>query len=175
MARTYAGDPTPARHNKGGLGSMHMFDTSRAKYNYKGTGPQDVIETCWHEASNASGLCLLWELSGAPSETQMEIIEAVTGWSFKAEDQLNFGLRSVTIKQAFNVREGLKPADFAMPSRAVGEPPLQEGPLAGIIVDYKLLRQNFFEKIGWDMESGKPTLELLMKLGLHDVAKDLYE
>lgn len=174
MARTYVCDPTPARHVKGGLGSMHMFDTSPAKYNYEDTGYADLIETCALEITNASGICLLWSLSGAPRDTLLQILGAVTGWSLTDQDQLRFGRRSMAIKQAFNVREGLKPADFIMPPRAVGQPPLQEGPLAGITVDYKLLRQSFFDAIGWDMETGKPTLASLKELGLDDVAKDLY-
>jgi len=172
--RTYATDPTPARHVKGGLAMMQAFDPSSPKYNYKATGFLDVVLTCSTEVNNAAGLCMFLALSGAAPETQAEIVEAVTGWSFKGQDQLYSGMRSIDMRQAFNVREGLKPADFVIPPRSVGEPPQQQGPVAGVTLDHRLLDRNFFDAFGWDEETGKPTLGSLQMLGLVDVAKDLY-
>lgn len=172
--RTYATDPTPARHVKGSLAMLQMFDPSFPKYNYKGTGFLDVLLTCSTEVNNASGLCMFLSLSGAAPETQADLVEAVTGWSFKGQNQLYSGMRSIDMRQAFNVREGLKPADFVIPPRSVGHPPQQQGPNAGVDIDDKLLAQNFFDMIGWDRETGKPTLGSLKMLGLVDVARDLY-
>jgi aldehyde:ferredoxin oxidoreductase len=174
MARTYAYDPTPARHVKGGLGSLHMFDTSQEKYRPVDKGQEDLVETCTLEMNNASGLCLIWGLSGVPNDTHLNIIAAVTGWHVEPQEQMHFGMRSMAVKQAFNVREGFKPKDFVIPPRAIGDPPLKEGPLAGISVDIEFLRKNFFNAIGWDLETGKPARASLIKLGLADVARDLY-
>ena len=175
MARTYAYDPTPARHVKGGLGSLHMFDTSGEKYLAIDKGYEDLEETCTLEMNNASGLCLIWGLSGVPKDTHLKIMAAVTGWDVEPQEQLIFGMRSMAVKQAFNVREGFKPEDFKMPPRAVGNPPLQKGPLAGISVNLDFLKKNFFRAIGWDLETGKPTETSLRELGLDDIATDLYQ
>lgn len=172
--RTYATDPTPARHVKGSLAMLQAFDPSQPKYNYKGTGFLDIVLTASQEVNNASGLCMFLSLSGAAPETQADMVEAVTGWSFKGQNQLYAGMRSIDMRQAFNVREGLTPADFVIPPRSVGHPAPKEGPTAGVDIDTKLLAQNFYDMIGWDENTGKPTLGSLMMLGLIDVAKDIY-
>jgi aldehyde:ferredoxin oxidoreductase len=173
-ARTYQFDPTPARHVKGGLGLMQMQDTSGAKYNYRATGFLDVLMTCNQEVMNAAGLCMFMQFA-APPEAQAEFIEAVTGWNFKGQDQIAAGLRILNLRHAFNLREDLRPTDFALPPRAVGKPPQKKGPLAGVTVDSEMLGRNFFAMVGWDWETGKPTLGSLQKLGgLDDVIRDLY-
>jgi aldehyde:ferredoxin oxidoreductase len=78
------------------------------------------------------------------------------------------------MRHAFNIREGLKPADFVLPRRSVGDPPLSKGPLANVRLDSDQLARNFFSFLGWDMITGKPTVGSLRKLGLQDVAKDMY-
>jgi aldehyde:ferredoxin oxidoreductase len=79
------------------------------------------------------------------------------------------------MKQAFNLREGLKPADFVLPERSVGEPPLEGGPLSGITIDHQKLGENFFAAMAWDLETGKPSRESLEAMGgMEGVVKDLY-
>lgn len=69
----------------------------------------------------------------------------------------------------------LKKADFAAPKKSVGEPPQEEGPLAGCKVDHKYLKRNFFAAMEWDEETGKPGRESLEALGgMDDVVQDLY-
>lgn len=174
FARTYQYDPTPARHVKGGTGMLQMSDPRPTKYNYKGTGFMDLSVTAMIEVLNAAGLCL-FGMFAAPPESQPAFIEAATGWTFKGQDQLNAGIRIMCMKQAFNLREGLEPADFVIPPRSVGEPPQTAGPLAGITIDHKTLAKNFFNTIGWDVETGKPHQGVLEKLGgMDDVVEDLY-
>ena len=106
---------------------------------------------------------------------QLQLMEAVTGWHFEPEDQMAAATRILSIKQAFNLREGLKPADFCLPARSVGDPPLEAGPLAGIAIDDKRLGENFFAAMGWDPQTGKPSREALESMGgMADVVKDLY-
>ena len=174
LARTYAYDPTPGRHVKGGLMPAQVFDPAGVytKYTYEGTGFLDELLTCNAESTNASGLCLFAPL-GMPGD-QAPYIEAVTGWKFKGHEWTQVGMRSFLMRQAFNVREGLRPKDFAIPPRSVGEPPQKVGPVADVTVDHKLLARNFFSMAGIDPETGKPARGALEKLGLEDVAKDLH-
>ena len=79
------------------------------------------------------------------------------------------------MRHAFNLREGLRPADFTISPRVVGKPPLADGPLKGVEIDTRQLAINFFTHAGWDMETGKPSLESLQQLGgLEKVIADLY-
>jgi len=176
FARTYQYDPTPARHVKGGLGIADFQSPNEVKYNYEGRGQVDMEATCQTEIFNASGLCIFGNFS-MPPDAAMRFIEAATGWDFKKEDALQTGKRIMNMRYAFNLREGQKPTDDAnqLPKRCVGEPPQKEGPVKGIMVDYKKLGHNFCESMGWDEETKIPTRESLEKLeGMEDVIQDLY-
>ena len=173
-ARTYQCDPVPALHMNGGLGMMQKMNPKPENYNVDGTGAQDLAFTCSMEVFTASGLCL-FGMFVAPPEALPSFIEAVTGWSFTMRDLMEAGTRIMHMRQAFNLREGLKPADFVLPSRSVGEPAQTEGPLAGISIDYETLADNFFAAIHWDKQTGKPERSSLEMLGgMVDVIEDLY-
>jgi aldehyde:ferredoxin oxidoreductase len=82
----------------------------------------------------------------------------------------------VTMRHAFNLREGQKPSALNLPPRSFGELPQQEGPLGGITIDYQKLHQNFCQAIQWDEESFIPSRESLEALGgLEDVIEDLWK
>jgi len=103
-----------------------------------------------------------------------KLIPPVTGWNFGEEEEMNAGLRIYNMRHAFNLREGMKPADFQLPKRSVGEPPQTEGPLEGVTVDHKGFIRNFFKAIEWDETTGKPSRSSLEKLGgMEDVIKSL--
>jgi aldehyde:ferredoxin oxidoreductase len=151
-----------------------MSDPDPAKYNAEGTGPMDVALTANVEIYNVAGLCLFGMFTGAEG-AQLQLLEAVTGWSFGLEEQMAAATRILNMKQAFNLREGLKPADFVLPERSVGEPPLEAGPLSGITIDHVKLGGNFFAAMGWALETGRPSRQALEAMGgMEDVARDLY-
>ena len=173
FARTYAVDPTPARHVKGGLGIQHMQTPDDSKYNVQDTGQADLRATVTQEIINTAGLCLFKDMTGVQDIAGI-FMPAVTGWNFGPEEQMRAGLRIFNVRHAFNLREGQKPADFKLPQRCIGEPPQKEGPLEGVTIDYKTLHRNFFEAIEWDEATGRPSRASLEKLGgLEDVIKDL--
>lgn len=119
-ARTYQFDPTPARHVKGGIGQMQLGDSNPAKYDPKGKGALDLEVTLANELLDTSGLCQFSNFTGVQGHTG-RMINAVTGWDLTNVELRNLGMRSIQIRQAFNLREGLTPADFKIPDRAVGK------------------------------------------------------
>jgi aldehyde:ferredoxin oxidoreductase len=173
FSRTYAFDPTPARHVKGGLGIVHMQTPDPSKYNAEGSGEPDLRATVSQEIINTAGLCLFKDFTGVEN-IAWKLIPPVTGWDFGEKEEMNAGLRIFNMRHAFNLREGMKPADIRLPKRSVGEPPQTEGPLAGVTVDHKGFIRNFFEAIKWDETTGKPSRESLEKLGgMEDVIEAL--
>jgi aldehyde:ferredoxin oxidoreductase len=173
FARTYAVDPTPARHVKGGLGIQHMQTPDPSKYNVEGSGESDLRATVVQEIINTAGLCLFKDFTGVQN-IAWKLIPPVTGWTFGEEEEMKAGLRIYNMRHAFNLREGMKPADFKLPKRSVGEPPQTAGPLKGMTVDYKGFIRNFFKAIEWDETTGKPSRSSLEKLGgMEDVIKSL--
>ncbi len=84
-------------------------------------------------------------------------------------------MRVMNMKHVFNLREGLTPVDFKLPTRLVGKPAQEAGPLAGVTIDEDRLADNFFAAMGWDRESGKPSKRMLELMGgMDDVAQDLH-
>jgi len=176
LARTYQYDPTPGRHVKGSL----CFSRQQAamppdvRYNFNNTGKDDAQVTSDMEITNCAGFCM-FAGDCQPSGIQAQYIAAVTGMPFTSEDSYRTGLRILAMRQAFNLREGIKPSDMTLSDRSLGKPPLKSGPTAGITIDAEKLAKNFFDAVDWDMKTGKPGLETLKKLGALDcVIKDLY-
>jgi len=167
FSRTYAIDPTPARHVKGGLGIQHMQTPDPSKYNAEGSGEPDLRATAAQEIINTTGLCLFKDFTGVQN-IAWKLMPPVTGWNFGEEEEMNAGLRIYNMRHAFNLREGMKPADFQLPKRSVGDP------LEGVTVDHKGFIRNFFKAIEWDETTGKPSRSSLEKLGgMEDVIKSL--
>ena len=76
--------------------------------------------------------------------------------------------------QAFNVREGINPVTQPDPWRAYGDPPLSDGPTAGFTVDLEGLSREFLNAMGWSLDAAVPTKATLERLGVENVAKDLW-
>lgn len=73
---------------------------------------------------------------------------------------------------AFNVREGFTRADDGLPERLMAEP-LQSGASKGHFISKDELKQmlhEYYTVRGWDLDTGIPTRDKLMELGLGYVA-----
>ncbi|MFO8010285.1 MAG: aldehyde ferredoxin oxidoreductase family protein [Dehalococcoidia bacterium] len=152
-APSYECDATPGRHTSGAA------DPDYAKMS---------------RVMNASGMCML-QWAAVKFGFLDKLISAVTGWDFGMPRIMETGERISDMRQAFTVREGLKPDDFRISSgRVTGNPPLKEGPTANVTVDADELRSMFYKGMEWDLESGRPAKERLEALGLTDVAADLW-
>lgn len=180
FAGTYQSDPTPGRHTQAGLANVEMGqkmsgrESSRStEYTYAGKGPVEARLKNSSHATNASGICI-FALGGLPSDALATFVSTVTGWQVTREELLKTGERIANIRQSFNLREGLTPKDFEIKGRPIGQPPLEEGPVAGVTVDADTLRAEYFRAMDWDLETGKPSKPKLQELGLDDIAKDLW-
>jgi aldehyde:ferredoxin oxidoreductase len=172
LARTYQFDPTPARHVKGGVG-MLQGQMGPEKYVWEGTGPGDVQATAFTELLNAGGFCFFMSYVGG-AEQVFPMIAAVTGFDMQSLQAAS--IRILTLRQAFNLREGLTRKDFEIPARSVGKPAQTSGPNANVTVDSEALGDNYFAALGWDVKTGKPGREAMAQLGgLEDVVNDLYQ
>lgn len=173
LARTYAIDPTPGRHVKGGIGLQQMQSPDPAKYNPEGSGEPDLQGTVAQEIINAAGLCLFKDFTGV-DDISIKLLPPVTGWKFGHEEEKAAGMRIFNMRHAFNLREGINPLKLEMPGRSVGNPPQKNGPLEGITVDHKAMIRNFYKAISWDETTAKPSRSSLEKLGgMEDVIKEL--
>jgi len=84
----------------------------------------------------------------------VDFIVAVTGRDFTPAEALVTGERIQTLRQLFNIREGINPKEFCLPQRV--SQPATTGPHKGVSVDFELLRKQYYEAIGWGSETGHP-------------------
>ena len=76
-------------------------------------------------------------------------------------------LLAQTLARLFNLREGLAAADDRLPKRVMQA--FDKGPIEGSGIsdqDFDWFKHHFYERMGWDPESGQPTDECLRNLGL---------
>jgi aldehyde:ferredoxin oxidoreductase len=111
---------------------------------------------------SSAGLCALYAISFAVPVA--ELIAPVTGWDFDWKEGLTAGRRILTLRQAFNTREGVMPDAFKLPERVMS--PMSMGAAAGVKIDFETLKRGYFEAMGWNTDTGKPHRETLVRLGM---------
>jgi aldehyde:ferredoxin oxidoreductase len=169
-------DPTPGRHTAApmaridaGGGSIAPYPELKIpeieRYEYKSKGPLSATASKYMQVGNCAGLCL-FPVIFFGNFPLLEFFNAVTGRNMNMEEALETGARIQTLRQCFNIREGIKPSDVKLPLRLAGLPPKEEGPLAGITIDIDSLAHEYRKAMGWDPHSGVPADATLEKLGL---------
>jgi aldehyde:ferredoxin oxidoreductase len=150
----YVCDPTPGRHTAGpmaridaGMAGIAPYEEMQfhgfERYDYKSKGPASAKTSCYWQIGTCAGLCL-FPVIFFGNYPLLEFFNAVTGRDMNLQEALKTGARIQTLRQYFNIREGINPRDIRLPSRMQGIPPHQKGPLAGITIDIETLRQEYF-------------------------------
>jgi len=114
---------------------------------------------------SSAGLCQFSYYPGAMPI--IELIAAVTGWDFTLAEGLKAGRRIATLRQAFNIREGIRTSEWRLPERL--EAPQTTGPNAGVKLDFRAIKEKGYAALGWDAKSGKPLESTLEELGLKEL------
>lgn len=177
----YKVDATPGRHTQIGLviyengGGIPGLDLGKVqKYQFTGKGEAAArVQNLMH-ALYSAGLCLQ-VIVRSDINCWPEFLQAVTGEAYSLTRLEETGARIAALRQAFNVREGLKVTEFQLPGRSYGNPPLDAGPLEGIVIDVDTMAREYYEAQRWDPVTGKPTPERLAALGLSYLIPDLYD
>ncbi len=180
FAIAYQCEPTPGRHSissymytdlygvkKTFPRAKQMIARARGKTSQKIQGY--TAGSFYAQLVNSTGMCFF----GAITSTLplVDWINAVTGWDLSADEYFQTGERILSLRKAFNVREGIKPNDHKLSDRALGKAPLQEGPLKGVAVDMEPLKREFFDIVGWDPVTGGPTAEKMKALGIDSLCE----
>jgi aldehyde:ferredoxin oxidoreductase len=167
---------TPGRHmppgasirleSEGVLGPYTEITAPNDEDEYERRGKIHAIGSAYSQIFSDSGLCLFAN-SGGSHFPLVEFIGAVTGWDFTIAEAITTGKRILTLRQAFNFREGVRPNDFSLPDR-IPTPPTG-GSFLGRNIDFEKLRASYYKAMGWDAESGCPSQKCLMELGLGEL------
>lgn len=81
--------------------------------------------SCYWQIGSCSGVCL-FPVIFFGDYPLLEYVNAVTGWDITLDEALETGARIQTLRQCFNVREGIQPSEIELPDRMAGRPPFME-------------------------------------------------
>ena len=164
----YLVNPAPGRHmismasirleGEGQLGIYPELKRPEADDESEKRGKIYSLASSYSQAFANSGMCL-FALTAGSKFPLIEFICAATGWDFTPEEAIAAGKRSLTLQQAFNIREGLTAKDFNIPERIAGPPSM--GPFTGRVIDFDALRKSYYKAMGWESETGSPSKECL--------------
>jgi aldehyde:ferredoxin oxidoreductase len=175
-------EPTPGRHTIGSYMYYEMFQLWQRIPNlpdpslvyFKGSKYRVSREKATMAAAcsqymnviNGAGGCLFGAFLGAHRIPIFEWLNAASGWDVSPAAYLTIGHRIQTVKQLFNIKQGILPRDISISRRVLGDPPQTEGANKGRTVPLEKLRRYYWREMGYDMESGVPTAACLAQLGL---------
>jgi aldehyde:ferredoxin oxidoreductase len=175
-------EPTPGRHTIGSYMYYEMFQlwrviphlpdpslfySKRSKYvANKEKAAMAAACSQYMNVINGAGCCLFGAFMGAHRIPIFDWLNAATGWTFSPETYLVTGHRIQALKQLFNIKQGIDPADIHISKRVLGEPPQTEGANKGATVPLEKLRRYYWSAMGFNPETGVPTKTCLGQLGL---------
>jgi len=174
-------EPTPGRHTTGaqtyydmyrlwtrvpGLPRPALFYSKAAKYRASAqNAAAAVANSCYTQLYNAAGLCMFGAFLGADRLPLFDWLNAALGWHKSPVEYMQIGRRIQTLRQMFNLREGIDPRALKIHPRAAGQPPQSAGANRGRSVPVEAMMRAYWQAIGWG-DDGRPTAETLRELGL---------
>jgi len=169
----YICDPAPGRHTtflagrlfeSGGVPGPYsrLWEPRVELRDYAHKGPVYGHLVKYEQVATSAGICkfIFWQ----ESWPLVEFISAATGWDMNIEEVLEIGERIQTMRQLFNIRDGISPEQYDLPKKY--HVPATMGPYKDEPVDFKLLREEYYESMGWDKETGHPAEARMKELGI---------
>jgi aldehyde:ferredoxin oxidoreductase len=176
MALSYATSPRGACHNQSDYffvdwGHTHeeLGITYFDRHDHAEKAANVARHQDWRTVFNSLVMCIF---ANTDPEIQVKLINAACGLDWELEDMMRCGERGWNIKRAINNRMGLTAENDRLP-KAMLEP-FPDGGSAGYVPDIDGMLFGYYQARGWDEETGKPSREKLVQLGLDDVANDLW-
>jgi aldehyde:ferredoxin oxidoreductase len=148
--------------------AKRLFGTTNAADRFSYDGKPEMVK--WYEECSAVGdaleFCRIAQLGlNMPLDLIADIVNAVTGLEYTADNLLEVGERIVQVERIFNLRNGLQPDDDHLPERFLTEA-IPSGPSKGHRYDQKKVLEEYYTLRDWDAESGWPRDKTLERLGI---------
>lgn len=140
--------------------SQHGFDENKMQLFYNFTN--------FRHGLNCMVMC---HFLSYPPSVHAQLVRGTTGWKdFDHFELREVGRRAATMARMFNVREGFSEQDDALPRRF--HQALRDSATGAAIdeSDFYRARRDYYEKMGWDGDTGVPTRQGLAALGLEYMA-----
>jgi aldehyde:ferredoxin oxidoreductase len=144
---------------------------------YEGKARAAVISEHWERVPDNLGICKWIYGLFAYQDVSMahRLFNLVTGKDWDLEQLLKVSERVRNLERLFDVRQGLTRKDDDLPKKFF-EVPLSKGKFAGEVLDrakFEKMKDEYYEIRGWDKETGIPTREKLVELGLEAAADEV--
>ena len=175
MALVYATSPRGACHMQGDMYVVDMgltipevgvFPSGRFKTRSKARVVTNIQD--WRSLYGGAIMCVF---VNPTAPLLVKLLSTATGWSSDIVWWQRTGERIFNLKRAFNNRLGLRRGDDRLPERFFI--PMSNGSRGRTPRMEKLLEE-YYHYRDWDWQTGKPTSQKLVSLGLADVAEDLW-
>ena len=177
MALSYATSPRGACHNQSDYFIVDWGHTQEAlgiefysRHAQAAKAANVAKHQDWRTVFNSLVICIF---ANVEPQMQVDLINAACGLDWSIEDMLKAGERAWNLKRAINNRMGLTRANDKLPKALLEAFP--DGGSAGFVPDFGEMLSAYYDARGWDIETGKPSREKLLWLGLDDVATDLWD
>jgi aldehyde:ferredoxin oxidoreductase len=179
MALVYATSPIGASHN---FSDHYMLEISgRAiddlnmvamdRFANTGKSAQIARHQDWRSLCAALVQCVLPNPS---AKYTVAMIAAATGYDVTLENVLTYGERMSNLKRALNIKLGYN-------ARASEKQPelllraLTDGGTEGHVAELEPMLREYYAHRDWDWNTGKPSREKLLALGMPEIARDLWK
>ena len=148
---------------------------SAFRLEYKGKGRLVKHYEEWSALSDCLSACknTIVNMEIIDFEEGAALLQALSGIPFTGEGVQQACERVLNLERAFIVREGIRRSDDTLPERFLKEPLPGEHPSKGSVVELEAMLDEYYEARGWDLNTGIPTRETLIRLGLEDVVGEL--
>ena len=113
--------------------------------------------------SNSLVVCIL---PSPPVDTLLECLEAVTGIKKTKPSLMRVGERGWTLKRLINLKLGMKIDNEVLPELL--SKPLSDGGAANYVPPFRAMMDAYYQARSWDIETGFPSREKVVELGLED-------
>jgi len=173
MALVYATSPRGACHNQSDyfLADIGQVEASLGlEYYERQAGAEKAANVArhqdWRTLCNALVLCIFANLD---PETVVGLVNSACGLNWQLEDLLRSGERGWNLKRMINRRLGLRRENDKLPKALLQ--PYDDDPqgAAGFKPDLQGMLAAYYAARGWDPETGMPTEQKLISLGLDRV------
>ena len=177
--------PVAGRHLRGAVNSPENSGPKGLKWSsakYENVPEAVFWQAQTKEIEDATGLCIFVGTWGGVHALEVsdyaELISSAMGLDVSEEELMMIARRGINLEKSFNtIHTDFGRSDDYPPLRYMEEP-IKSGPYAGHKCDrerWAEMLDRFYKLQGWDKDTGWPTLECLLELGMEDVANQLQE
>lgn len=175
MAVIYATSPRGACHMQGDMYAVDMGLTlpevgihPSGRFKTRGKSKVAAKVQDWRTLYNSAIMCAF---VNPTAPVLVKLLSEATGWSSDIVWWQRTGERIFNLKRAFNNRLGVRRGNDRLPERFFV--PMSNGS-RGRTPRMEMLLEEYYACREWDWETGKPSPDKLISLGLPEIAKELW-